>query len=179
VATARGESAGRATGRFGQAARYNVSRRADLEKIMAIDKSGKWWIGSTPEDIGEYLDAFSEDSYPVHEFRLARCDCGSLEFRLDACDDEGVARRICARCKKEHFICDSEESWEEAEPEQWKCVECKSKTTNIGVGFALYDDRKNIHWLYVGQRCARCGVLGCFASWKIGYGPSLPLIDQV
>jgi hypothetical protein len=22
-------------------------------------------------------------------------------------------------------------------------------------------------------------VLGCFASWKIGYGPSLQLMDQV
>jgi hypothetical protein len=148
------------------------------EQTMAIDKSGKWWIGSKPEEIAEYLDALSEDSYKIHEFRLAHCDCGSLEFRLDASNHDGVARRICAHCKKEHFICDSKKFWDEAEPELWKCVECESETANIGVGFSLYDDRQDIHWLYIGVRCARCGVLGCFAGWKIGYGPSLQLMDQ-
>jgi hypothetical protein len=145
---------------------------------MAIDKSGKWWIGSTPEDIAEYLQAYSEESYRMHEFRLARCECGSVEFHLDASDNDGVARRTCAHCSKVHFICDSEEFWEEAEPEHWNCTECESEIANVGIGFSLYEDRQDIHWIYVGERCSSCGVLGCFAGWKVGYGPSLHLLDK-
>jgi hypothetical protein len=26
---------------------------------MAIDKSGKWWVGTEPQDFKEYLEAFS------------------------------------------------------------------------------------------------------------------------
>lgn len=144
---------------------------------MAIDKSGEWWVGDGPEDLKEYLEAFSEDSYPVHEFRVARCDCGSVEFHLEASDEDGVARRACVACKRKHFICDSEENWDDAETKRWRCVECKSKVANVGVGFSLYDDRQSIHWLYVGERCVACGVLGCAASWKIGYSPSLQLMD--
>lgn len=146
---------------------------------MAIDKSGKWWVGGTPDDLQEYLEALSEDSYKVHHFRLARCVCGSVEFQLEFSDTDGVARRTCAHCGNKHVICDSGEFWDEAEPEQWECVECKSTTANVGVGFSLYDDQVDIHWLYVGDRCARCGVLGCCAGWKIGYNPSLQLMDQV
>lgn len=146
---------------------------------MSIDTSGNWWVGSEPDDLKEYLEAYSTDSYQVHHFRLARCECGSVEFHLDASDNDGVARRTCAKCDKVHFICDSEEFWEEAEAEHWRCIECGGECCNVGAGFSLYDDRQDIKWLYVGERCARCGVLGCFASWKIGYGPSLQLMDQV
>jgi hypothetical protein len=31
----------------------------------------------------------------------------------------------------------------------------------------------------VGVRCPRCGVLGCFAGWKIGFSPSRHLLDRV
>lgn len=145
---------------------------------MAIDKTGKWWVGDKPNDLHEYLIAYSEDGYLVDQFRLATCECGSVEFRVEADDDEGVARRTCVKCKMKHFICDSGEYWEDAEPEKWKCVECKSTVANVGVGFALYEDKKDIHWVYIGTRCSKCGVLGCFAGWKIGYGPSLHLIDE-
>lgn len=146
---------------------------------MAIDKSGKWWTGSTPDDLREYLEALSEDSYKVHEFRLARCHCGSVDFEVETSDEDGVARRTCAKCRNEHFICDSGEYWDEADTERWQCIECQSIIANVGVGFSLYDDRQDIHWLYIGERCAQCGLLGCTASWKIGYGPSLQLLDQV
>lgn len=146
---------------------------------MAIDKSGKWWVSGAADDLQEYLKAFSEDSYPIHQFRLARCECGSVEFQLAFSDSDGVARRTCVACGKEHFMCDSGEFWDEAETERWQCVECVSTTANVGVGFSLYDDQKDIHWLYIAERCARCGVLGCCASWKIGYNPSLQLMDQV
>ena len=131
---------------------------------MSIDKSGKWWIGSSPDDIREYLEAYSADGYQVSEFRSAKCSCGGDEFRLAADDDEGCAQRTCMSCGNEQFICDSQEYWADAAPEQWKCIECASTSANVCVGFSLYEDGE-IRWLYVGERCAGCGVLGCFAGW--------------
>ncbi len=146
---------------------------------MSIDTSGKWWVGSEKADIRGFLEAYASGGYEVHDFRLAACRCGSDSFRLEADDNEGVAKRICSQCAEEHFLCDSDEYWEEAEPEKWKCIECRSDSANIGVGFSLYDDDHEIRWLYVGYRCAKCGVLGCFAGWKIAYAPSRQLLDKV
>jgi len=147
---------------------------------MSIDTSGKWWKGSEPSDMEEYLEAYSSDGgCPTEEYAFAKCSCGSVEFELEADDNEGCAKRFCAKCKKEHFICDSEEYWEDAEPERWGCIGCGSHSTNIGVGFALYPEEKEIKWLYVGVRCIKCGILGCFAGWKVGYAPSRQLVGDV
>ena len=146
---------------------------------MNVDKTGKWWVGDQPNDIREFLEAYTSDSYKIDEFRLSKCECGSDRFLLWADDDEGCAKRQCVSCKQSHFLCDSGEYWKDARPKQWKCV-CKSKNKacNIGVGFALYEDGE-VHWLYVGERCATCGTLGCFAGWKVAYAPSRQLLDQV
>ena len=146
---------------------------------MSINTSGKWWVGSEPADIRGFLEAYATKGYEVHDFRLTKCHCGADSFHLLADDNEGAAKRVCSKCADEHFMCDSEEYWEEAEPEHWECVECASETTNIGVGFSLYDDDREIRWLYVGCRCAKCGVLGCFAGWKVAYSPSRQLLDKV
>lgn len=121
---------------------------------------------------------YSAEGYGTQAFRQARCDCGSENFELLADDDEGCAKRLCASCGTEHFICDSEEYWAESAPEKWKCVECGSTSANVGVGFSLYDDGE-IRWLYVGERCSACGILGCFAGWKVAYSPSKQLLEQV
>lgn len=128
---------------------------------MSIDKSGERWIGSGPDDICEYLKAYTADGYQVGEFRSAKCSCGGDQFRLAADDDEG-----------------RQEYWADAAPEQWKCLECYSTSANIGVGFSFYEDGE-IRWLYVGEGCARCGILGCFAGWKVAYSLSRHLPDQV
>ena len=91
-----------------RSANYKLERKGSR---MVVDTSGKWWIGDTPEDIAEFLHAYSSKGYKATEFRLAKCQCGSLEFRLDADDNEGVARRTCVVCAREHFICDSNEYW--------------------------------------------------------------------
>jgi hypothetical protein len=145
---------------------------------MVIDKSSKWWVGGRPDDLGEYLEGYASEGYRVHEFRLAKCNCGSDTFRLFADDNEGCARRTCTSCDSSLFICDSGEYWSEAQPEEWKCSECGSTSANIGVGFSLYEDGE-VRWLYVGERCVRCGTLGCFAGWKIAYSPSKQLLEQV
>lgn len=145
---------------------------------MSIDTSGQWWIGTEASDIREFLVAYAADDYPVHEFTLAKCSCGSDVFNLEADDDEGVAKRTCVGCNSERFICDSEEFYTDAEPEELVCIECGSRQTNIGVGFSLYDDG-NVRWLHVGVRCVGCGVLGCFTGWKVAYSPSQDLIKRV
>ncbi|HMD77357.1 MAG TPA: hypothetical protein VKG86_08285 [Terracidiphilus sp.] len=144
---------------------------------MAINKTGKWWVGSQPQDLKEYLEAFSADGYAINEFRLAKCKCGGIEFSLWADDEEGTAKRVCSSCSEAHFICDSEEYYPDPQPEEWNCVECGSRLANVGVGFSLYEDGE-VRWLYLGERCARCGVLGCSAEWKVAYEPSKQLIDQ-
>ena len=146
---------------------------------MSIDTSGTWWTSDDANDIRGFLEAYSDDGgYPVSEFTLSRCTCGSIEFELDADDEEGWATRTCKACGGKHLICDSAESQDDAEPERWACVECKGYTCNVGVGFALYKRSRDIKWLYVGCRCPRCGILGCFAGWKVGYGDSERLIGM-
>jgi hypothetical protein len=144
---------------------------------MSINKSGKWWVGTNSFDIKEYLQAYSADGYGVAEFRAAKCSCGHDVFTLFADDNEGCAMRTCVSCGKETFICDSDEYSSDASPEQWKC-ECGSTSGNVGVGFSLYEDGE-IRWLYLGERCVVCGILGCFAGWKIAYSPSKQLLDKV
>lgn len=147
---------------------------------MAIDTSGKWWIGSDPMDIREYLQAYSQEGYPTSQFRLCECTCGSKTFKLEADDNEGAAKRECVKCKKSHFICEGDEYWADAEPEPWVCIECNSTDANVGIGFAMYaDEPTEVKWIYVGCRCSKCGILGCFAGWKIGYSPSAQLLDRV
>ena len=146
---------------------------------MAIDRSGDWWVGDGAIDIHEYLLAYSAAIYKVQHFRLARCECGSEEFGLEFSDAEGVVRRTCAQCGEAHFICDSEMFWRDADIEVFQCPICKSSTANVGVGFSLDEEEADIRWIYVGVRCAGCGVLGCVAGWKVGYGPSLHLMGKV
>ena len=146
---------------------------------MAIDTSGKWWVGDRPADIEAYLRALTDDSYRSERFILSRCGCGGEQFALAADDDEGCARLTCRACRAERYLLDSAAYWGEADPKAWVCVECGSETCNVGVGMALLGgDPKpnwwsflrvktpNIRWAYVGCRCAKCGVLGCFADWK-------------
>ena len=104
---------------------------------MTIDTSGKWWKGSTPEDLEEYLCALSAGGYQTTEFRLSKCQCGGIRFFLEVESDEGVAKRRCEKCGIEHFICDSKEHWEEGlKTKKFKCVTCMSKVANVGVGCA-------------------------------------------
>lgn len=144
-----------------------------------IDTSGKWWKGSSAEDLQEYLQALSVSSYPISEFRLSQCSCGGVRFVLRVEQDEGIAKRVCEGCSAEHLICDSAEHSQQGQRlKPFKCVTCKSQVANVGVGFALHEDKKAVQWLYVGNRCVECGVLGSMVDWKVGYEPSLHLLGQ-
>jgi hypothetical protein len=146
---------------------------------MTIDTSGKWWIGSTPDDLAEYLRAYSQDSYPIEEFRLAQCSCGGAVFHLHVEQDEGIARRTCVQCDSKHWMADSAENYEKgARLKKFKCITCKSPNTNVAAGFCLTADKDAVKWVFVGNRCAECGVLGSMVDWKVGYAPSLQLLGE-
>lgn len=146
---------------------------------MPIDTTGEWWKGSEAADLVEYLKAATVEAYPVDEIRAASCHCGCGAFQLEVDHYESAARRICAECKSAHMICDSADYWEESEPQEFECVGCRSRLANVYVGFSIYPEEDAVRWLYIGVRCTGCGILGVFGDWKIGYGPSLHLIDQV
>ena len=152
-----------------------------MEAVLTIDTSGEWWVGTEANDIREFLIAYEAEGYPVHETRVCTCGCGSVSFKFSADRDEGCAQRICVSCGAAHFIGDSEEYWEEAEPEAWQCG-CGSKTCNVGVGYALrkadLGKQPDVRWISIGNRCTNCGTLGSFVDWKIDYGPSYHLLDR-
>lgn len=144
---------------------------------MTIDRSGRYWRGSGPDDTDAYLRAFTADSYPVDRVVHAKCGCGSDAFTLKADPDEGCAQRTCTGCKAAHLICDSDESWDDAEPKAIRCP-CKGKAFQIAVGFS-HREHGTIKWITVGHRCTKCGTLGASVDWKIDYSPTDHLYDRV
>ena len=150
---------------------------------MTIDTTGKWWVGSEAKDVEEYLRALKPEGHPVHDTRVCQCTCGSLDFGLRADRNEGCARKTCFKCGTKSFLGDSAEYWKDATPRTWKCTECGSKVCNLAVGFSLYEadpgEAADVRWISVGQRCVKCGTLGSFVDWKVAYGPSHHLLEQV
>ena len=61
---------------------------------MAIEKSGKWWKGTTPEDALEYLQALEPGGYTVDEVLPQRCECGSGVFLLYQSQDDELSYLI-------------------------------------------------------------------------------------
>jgi hypothetical protein len=137
-------------------------------------------LGNLTGDILPFIIQYqaSYGGNEIDEFRVARCVCESEAFFFSY-NEGGAARRYCPECDAEHLICDSEDYYDPAKAIYWDCRECRHPRCNLGVGFALSSDREFIRWLYIGQRCARCGLLDFCVSWKIMYGPSLQLMDQV
>ncbi len=137
-------------------------------------------IGSTVSDILPFM-VQCQASYggnEIDEFRVARYGCGSEAFFFSY-NEGGAAHRLCPECNAEHLICDSEGYCDSGKAIYWDCRECRHPRCDLGVGFALSRDREFIRWLYIGQRCVRCGLLDFCGSWKIMYGPALQLMDQV
>lgn len=146
--------------------------------LVAINTSGKWWTGSAPEDIEDYLRAYSADGYPVARVIIAECrDCGSRSFSVRVDDVEGCAERTCTECGRTELMSDSAKFVDHAELEGAQCP-CGGEIFNVAGGFALRDNG-DIRWVYVGLRCQADGVLGCYGEWKIDYSPTSHLFTQV
>ena len=146
---------------------------------MAIDRSGKWWKGTEPADLDEFLSAYSAGGYPVAKAAHARCGlCGREEFAVLVDDEEGCAVRVCASCRDEKPLLDSQEYLADAALESAACP-CGGEVFNVAVGFALYDGSEDVRWVYLGLRRISDGVLGNYADWKIDYSPSSHLVHAV
>lgn len=150
---------------------------------MTIDWSGPWWVGSDASDVAEYLLNLSD--FGIQDYQTSKCACSSETFRVEFDASEGCVRRKCVECASEHLICDSADALTDAGLAKFSCV-CGHDTTNLGVGFALREQRRRlfrsthpeVSWIYVGVRCTECGVLGSIADWKVDYEPSSHLLDQ-
>jgi hypothetical protein len=155
---------------------------------MAVDKSGKWWVGTDAADIDEHLREHRAGGYQPDRFVHARCVCGEATFRFDANDDEGVARRTCIACGLAHYMLDSAEFAEDAELDECACP-CGNETFQVAVGFAHVETRaadgdtetvgRAVKWVSVGLRCKACGILGTYADWKIDFDPTEHLYAAV
>jgi hypothetical protein len=156
---------------------------------MAVDDSGEWWTGSEPSDIECYLAEYtsSEECYPATALWPVTCLCESDRFRLSRAGS--ITRRICTGCGQIRYISREggssgwEEATEEEGVEECSCVGCNASDVNVCLGFADYSHHPGfaddpgaplpdaVLWFYVGVRCTKCGILGCFNDSKVGWGP--------
>jgi hypothetical protein len=145
---------------------------------VTISREGDWWHGSDSADLDAFLTAATADSYPVSDVRHARCrGCGGTVFQVAADDTDGYVERTCTGCGDRFLMLDSADYAEEAEPEAAVC-DCDGDRFEVAVGYALYEDGKDVRWVNVALRCVEDGLMGIYADWKIGYGPSLHLLEQ-
>ncbi len=143
-----------------------------------IDRSGQWWKGEDFGDLTQYLNEFTAENYPADRIGRSVCGaCGGTGFRLSFDDEEGGAQRTCVACGASAFLGDSEEYWDDAEPDDAECP-CGGEQFEVGVAFSLRDDG-DVRWITVGGRCVACGVLGVYTDWKIDYSPTGHLFAAV
>jgi hypothetical protein len=145
--------------------------------FIMIDRSSKYWTGTEAADLDEYLRALTAESYPADRIVHARCACGHSLFGIEVDTDEGCARRTCTKCRRAHFVCDSGEYWDDAEPETIVC-ECGARQFEVAVAFSHRGDA-SVKWLTVGRRCTKCGTLGSAVDWKLDYEPTAHLYNEV
>ena len=150
-----------------------MSNNQRLKSVfMAIRQQDGHSYGDSQEDIRTKLIDYSEkNAYPATHFGDAVCVCGGRLFRLFVDEVEGAALRICSACSSSHPIGDSAEYLKGASLEECECL-CGNGVFEITVGVALYGDSEDVRWLYIGCRCPKCGLTGCYGDWKnefIGY----------
>lgn len=127
-------------------------------------------------ELAEHVRAITEGGYPARVVLQSTCACRGSIFRLSADEDEGCAQRTCVACGAESFIGDSDEFWEDAEPEHVEC-ECGADEFEVAVGFSFREDEE-VRWLTVGARCTACGLMSSPADWKIDYAPTDHLFER-
>lgn len=84
---------------------------------MTLKKKGKFWYGTTQEDLRTEMRRYSVDNvYEATRYAASACACGGKTFTLDTDEDAGVALRTCTACGNEHYMGDSASYADEAEP---------------------------------------------------------------
>lgn len=144
-----------------------------------LKQRGKYRYGDSQADIRDELLRYSKlNAYPTQQFADARCNCGARSFRLRLDDTAGAAVRACLVCKSEHSIADSGDFLAEAALEECACP-CGREEFEITVGLSLYDDSEDVRWLYIGCRCAKCGITAVYGDWKNEFSGYQQLLAKV
>lgn len=127
-------------------------------------------------DLASYLRDVTEEANPTRVVLESTCGCRATAFAVEADTVEGCARRICPACGAAAFLADSEEYWNEAEPERVHCA-CGHQTFEVGVGFSFRPDDE-VDWITVGCRCLQCGLMSVPVDWEIDYAPTEHLFER-
>ncbi len=128
-------------------------------------------------DFSGFLKDVTADGYPVGHVVEAVCACGGRTFGVEVGDEGECARRVCVACGEGAFIGDSDEYWDEVEPDGCACP-CGGEVFELAVGFSLLPDGE-VRWVTVALRCVADGEFGVYADWKIDYLPSRQLLTRV
>ncbi|MFO0823596.1 MAG: hypothetical protein U0792_10855 [Gemmataceae bacterium] len=163
-------------------------------KPSQIEWQGETWLrGESIADLDEYLRQKIACPEPDDRYVHPVCSqCGGDVFSLEGTDD--AMMRICPTCIVSdepatceaaiHYICDSEDSWDEDDAEDYACPCRKSSTFRLSVLFnhVSVDDgtgrlSRFVKWITIGGMCSRCGVVGLYAQWKVSYAPTAHLYE--
>lgn len=126
---------------------------------MVLKKKGKYWYGTTPEDVQSELVAYSKrNGYAAVKFSRSVCGCGNCSFELESDQNEGAARRTCTHCSTIHLMGDSDEFASDAEFERRECT-CDAAEFELLSGVALYEDSNDVRWCYIGCQCTHCHLV--------------------
>ncbi len=140
-----------------------------------IDKShNDYWTGDKG-DIAEYLCAYS-DSRNLDVKPVSCRSCGGSIFLVTGCDDAVQVK--CADCGEQRLLLDSAEYWDDSAHEKWDCAVCGGDRFNLQIGLKRRESG-SVKWVYVGCRCEKCRMLGCFTDWKINYEPTTELEENI
>lgn len=135
-----------------------------------IDRTARYWTGDSPDDIAEWLAAYTE--IPNLDVKPVICNqCGGNTFTIRVDPDEGVMQVTCTSCNTKKRLLDSDEIWKDCSPRSVRCRICKERTNNVQVAFHRRDNG-DVKWVYIGNRCTGCGTLGSYTDWSIDYSPT-------
>jgi len=146
---------------------------------MALELRGEYWYGTTQADIRAEILRYSKDNAHVAEhFADARCGCGHHLFELALDENAGVAVRTCVACRKPHTLADGAQHLTNANLEPCSCA-CDGEAFEMTIGVSVYAGSEDVRWLYVGCRCAACGMLGVYGDWKHEAGDFRTLLASI
>jgi len=145
---------------------------------VPIDRTGKWWRGTGPEDIDEFIAEYSTGGYPARRIVHAKCAVdGGAAFKVRVDPDEGFLERTCPTCNTAEAMLDSADYAKDAAPTSVTCP-CGGTVFNVAIGFATRDDG-SVKWVYNGLRCIKDGTLGVYGDWKIDEDSADDLFGRV
>jgi hypothetical protein len=132
---------------------------------MTIDKSGKWWKGTSQSDALEYLNELQPGGYPVDEVLPQHCQCGSTTFRVYRSTDDELSYLVCSDCGVKNFVTDSEEHDAGHKYELTKCP-CRCTRSRVFLGVHSIGDKSVANWISIVVICDECGVLRSPLDWE-------------